>query len=226
MYISPTPCIIFIFLLNFYAMITKTNHWSSSLTIDPICIWLILCQSFHKLKNMVKFYKEFIFVITERINMQISSFCHTCDRKREFDVILIHGLWMMCLTTGAFRIPKSRKDNHIQSCVIHQNDIIFFFLIAKVTKCWNLHVDTFNNNKYKFRVRLRQNESIFMIFIGIFDGCALIWWFWCWWMPSKVHRLFSLTDNRIHRFCTNFLQLTLDENTAVFDFTLKFGNRP
>ena len=41
-----------------------------------ICIWLILCRSFHKLKNIVKFYKEFIFVIIERINMQISTFCH------------------------------------------------------------------------------------------------------------------------------------------------------
>ena len=32
----------------------------------------------HKLKNIVKFYKEFIFVIIERINMQISTVCHIC----------------------------------------------------------------------------------------------------------------------------------------------------
>ena len=25
---------------------------------------------------------------------------------------------------------------------------------CEVTKCWNLHVDTFNNNKYKFLVKL------------------------------------------------------------------------
>ena len=111
--------------------------------------WLILSQFFHKLKNIVKFYKEFILGIIEPIKLKISPFCHFCDQKREFNVILINDIWLMCFTTGAFQIPKSRKCDHIQSCVIHQNSIRFSFLMTKVTKCWNLHVDTFNNNEYK-----------------------------------------------------------------------------
>ena len=42
--------------------------------------WLILYQFFHKWRNMVKFYKEFIFGIIER-NLQISIFCHFCHQK-------------------------------------------------------------------------------------------------------------------------------------------------
>ena len=57
-------------------MITKFWKLNDSLT-------LILCLSFHN------FYKEFIFVIIDRINVQISTFCHFCDLKTEFDVILI-----------------------------------------------------------------------------------------------------------------------------------------
>ena len=56
----------------------------------------------------------------------------------------------MCFTSGAFQIPKSRKCNHVQSYVIHQNNIKFSFLMTKVTKCWNFQFDTFNNTKYKF----------------------------------------------------------------------------
>ena len=80
--------------------------------------WLILSQSFDKLKNIVTFYKEFIFVIIKRMNMQISTFCPVSHQTREFDVILIHGMGMMCFTSGAFQIPKSRKYNHLQSCAI------------------------------------------------------------------------------------------------------------
>ena len=39
-----------------------------------------------------------------------------------------------------------------------------------------------------------------------------------------IHRLFSLTDGVIHRFCSNFLHLTLDQNTAVFDFTWNWND--
>ena len=71
-----------------------------------------LTMCFRKLKNMAKFYKEFVFVIIERINMQISTFCHICDRKREFDVILMHN-------TGAFQISKSTKYKHKESYMMY-----------------------------------------------------------------------------------------------------------
>ena len=104
----------------------------------------------------MKFYKEFIFVIIQRINMQISTFYHLCHQKREFDVILIYSMWMVYFTTGAFQVPSSRKYNHTQSRVIHQNDKMW----QNVTKCWNLHVDAFDNNKYKFLVKLHYVFSL------------------------------------------------------------------
>ena len=67
---------------------------------------------------------------------------------------------MIRFTSGAFQIPKSRKFNQMQSCVIHQNDVKFFFLIIKVTKLRNLHVDAFNNNKYKFLAKLQDVSSL------------------------------------------------------------------
>ena len=99
--------------------------------------WMInLSEFFHKWRNMVKFYQEFIFGIIERINMrmQISIFCHFFHHKKEFDVVLIHGIWMMCFINGTFQISSSRKYNYMQHCVIHQNNIKFYFLITKLDK--------------------------------------------------------------------------------------------
>ena len=124
------------------------------------CLWLILSQSFHKWTNMLKFCYEFIFVIIECINMQISTFCNICHAKREFDVIVMHDMWMMGFATGAFQILQSRKWNQMQSCVLHQNDIKFSFLMTNMTKCWNSNVDTFNNNKYKFIAKLQYVSSL------------------------------------------------------------------
>ena len=39
---------------------------------------LILSQFFHKFKNIVKFYKEFILGIIKPIKLKISPFCHFC----------------------------------------------------------------------------------------------------------------------------------------------------
>ena len=74
-----------------------------------VTYWLILSQFFHKLKNIVKFYKEFLLGIIARIKLKISPFCHFYDEKRELNVILIYCKWFMCFSTGAFQIPKSRK---------------------------------------------------------------------------------------------------------------------
>ena len=45
-------------------------------------------------------------------------------------------------------LSTSCKTHHLHT--VHQNNIKFSFPITKVTKCWNLLVDTFNNNKSKF----------------------------------------------------------------------------
>ena len=86
--------------------------------------------------------------------MQIWTFCHFCHQNREFDVTLMHDMWIMCFTTGTFQIAKSRKHNHMKFFVIHQNDIKSSFLMIKVTKYQNLLVDTFNNTKYRFLWKL------------------------------------------------------------------------
>ena len=52
--------------------------------------------------------------------------------------------------SSTFQIAKSRKYNHMKSLHIRQNDIKFSFSMIKVTKCRNLHVDAFNNTKYRF----------------------------------------------------------------------------
>ena len=116
--------------------------------------WLILSQSFHKLQNMHNFYQEFIFVTIERINMQISTFYHVCHQKRKFDVILMYNTWFHVIIFSAFRNLKntSRKTHH--SRTVYQNNIKVSFPITKMTKCWNLHVDTFNNNKYQLIVKV------------------------------------------------------------------------
>ena len=114
--------------------------------------WLIL--SFHKLKNMVKFSKEFLFVIIKRINKQISTFCHFCHQKKEFDAILIYGTRMMRLTTDAFQIPKSRKYNHMQFRVVPQNDIKFCL------RCWS---------------QIRWNVQICMLIRSIITNIKSLW---------------------------------------------------
>ena len=101
---------------------------------------LILCRSFHKLKNMVKFYKEFIFVIIEGINMQISTFCHFYAQKKEHDVILMYNTALYVIV---FCNLKSTSCQTHLSHIMYQNNIKFSFLMTN---------DTLNNNKYKFLV--------------------------------------------------------------------------
>ena len=100
----------------------------------------------------------------ECINMLISTVCHFCHQKREFDVTLMHDMWMMCFTTGTFQMTKSRKYHHMQSFVMHQNDIKFSFPMVKVTKYGNLHVDTVNNTKYRFLWKLYYVQESFHIY--------------------------------------------------------------
>ena len=92
--------------------------------------------------------------------MWISTFCYFYNQKRECDAILYHDMRMMLFSNGAFHISNSRILNHMQSCAIHKNHIIFSFLIIKVTKCWNLNVDTLNSNKYRYLAKLQHISSL------------------------------------------------------------------
>ena len=109
---------------------------------------LILSQSFHKLKNIVKFYMEFILCIIERIKLKISQVCHCCDQKREVNVILKYNTRLHVILFSAF----SWKTH--QSYAVYQNDINFSCLITKVTNWWNFQFDSFHNTKHKFLVKL------------------------------------------------------------------------
>ena len=104
---------------------------------------------------MLKFYKEFIFGIIESTNMRISTSCHFDDQKREYDVIFMHSTRLYAIKNSASRIVISTicKMHHYH--IVIQNNIIFSFLIIKVTRCWNSHVDRLNNTKYKFLVKLQ-----------------------------------------------------------------------
>ena len=92
-------------------------------------------QSFHKLKSMKNFYKEFIFVVIERINTQISTFRHFCDRKKQFAVILMYSTRFYVIVFSAFRNLKDISCKAHHSHTLHQNNIKFSFLITKKTKC-------------------------------------------------------------------------------------------
>ena len=67
--------------------------------------------------------------------MGISPFCDFYDQKTEYDAILYRSVRMMQFTTGAYNILNSTIFNHMQSCAVQKNDIIFCCLIMKMTKC-------------------------------------------------------------------------------------------
>ena len=92
--------------------------------------------------------------------MQISTFCRFCYQKREFDVILMYNTRLHVIVFSAFSNWKSTSCKTHHSYIIHQINIKFSFLMTKATKCWNLHVDTFNNNKYKFLAKLQHVSSL------------------------------------------------------------------
>ena len=133
--------------------------------------WLILSQFFHKWRNTVKFFKEFIFVIIECINMQITTIYHFCNQKGEFDIILMYNTGLHVIAFSAFRNLKSTSFKTHHTHAVYQNNIKFAFLMTKVTNCWNLHVDTFSNTKYKFF----KNFTMFLHFWKNWDKISQYW---------------------------------------------------
>ena len=142
--------------------------------------WLILSLSFHRLKNMDNSYKKFIFVTIKRINMQISTSCHFCDRKREFNVILIHGMWMICFITGDFQIPKAGHAitwNHVLYIKMTSNSVCWWQIRQNVEICTLIRSIITNINALwklsMFFNILTQNSRVETIFCSQ----CFEWWF-------------------------------------------------
>ena len=87
-------------------------------------------------------------------NVKISTFCHFCHWKRELIVILMYNTGFDVMIFSALMNLKNTSCKTHHSHIANQNNIKFCFLMTKLTKCWNLHVDTFNNTKYKFILKL------------------------------------------------------------------------
>ena len=83
---------------------------------------------------MVKLNYEFILVIIERINMQISTFCHFYDQKKEYDVILMYNTGLYVIVFSAFRNSKSTSCQTHHSHTMYQNNIKFSFVMTNMTK--------------------------------------------------------------------------------------------
>ena len=84
---------------------------------------------------MDNFYKEFIFVIIERINMHISTFCRICHQPREFDVISMYNTGLYMIVFSAFRNLKSTSCKTYESHTVHENNIKLSFPMTNMTKC-------------------------------------------------------------------------------------------
>ena len=82
-----------------------------------------------------------IFGIIERIKIQISICCHFCHHKREFDVILMYSMWMMCFATGTFQIATSTKSNHMQNQSKQLQVKIYadFYQLESIQLTWAWH---------------------------------------------------------------------------------------
>ena len=64
--------------------------------------------------------------------MQISTFCHFCHHKREFDVILVYNTELHVIVFIAFSNLKSTICKTHRPYTVHQNNIKFSFLMTKV----------------------------------------------------------------------------------------------
>ena len=89
------------------------------------------------MKKHVEVCKEFIFVIIECINMEISTLCHFHDQKREYDAIFMDSTRMTRLhvnknSTILNVASTTCKMHHLH--IVIQNTIILSFLIIKMTK--------------------------------------------------------------------------------------------
>ena len=76
------------------------------------------------------------------VNRRISTFCNFYNQKREYDVIFMDNTRLHMIKNSVIRNVRSTSCKMHHSHVVIQNNIIFSFLIMKVTKCWNSTVDT------------------------------------------------------------------------------------
>ena len=125
--------------------------------------WLILHQLFHKLKNIVKFYKEFILGIIERIKLKMSPFCHFCDQKRELNVLWYTTYDWCVFQLIKFLVPENRI---ICNVVLYIKITLSSLFWSKGIKSWNFQFDSFNNNKYKFLNYVIKLHYVFFLTFG------------------------------------------------------------
>ena len=53
--------------------------------------------------------KKSLVIIIEPIKLQISTFCHFCHHNREFDVVLMHNMRIMCLQLVLFKFLRAEN---------------------------------------------------------------------------------------------------------------------
>ena len=141
--------------VNFYSrIICKINYYYD--------------QSKHWLYNQSKLVESTFFKL-----LVPKSFIHFHrSGNLDLDSIIHHILQVhtwnqthyLCLAASIKNCMENMVKFTHYSHIVIQNNIMFSFLIIKVTKCWNSHVDWVNNNKCKctetlhhVSERLRQN---------------------------------------------------------------------
>ena len=136
------------------------------------------------------------------INRWISTFCHFYNQKRECDVIFMNNTRLEVIKNFAIRNVKSTSCKMHHSHIMIQNNIIFFFLIIKVTKCWNSSVDTLNNTQYKYLAKLQHLSSLMerlrqKLVSHILFGVWFLFSTIKIWILIKIHHTNLTTSNKI-----------------------------
>ena len=90
-----------------------------------------------------------------------------------FSCISQDCMWLYFVLLAIWKAPVVKRLIHIQSIKITSNSL---FPMTNKTKCWNLHVDTFNNNMLKTtdfrRCFDNRSESIY----AILRPCLTLLW--------------------------------------------------
>ena len=77
-----------------------------------------------------------------------------------FVVIFIDHTRLDVIKNSAIRNVISTSCQKHRSSIGIQNNMIISFLMIKVTKCWNSHVVTLDNNKYEYLAKLQHVSSL------------------------------------------------------------------
>ena len=137
------------------------NQTSKVKTYFEDLYWLILSQSFYKWRNIWSFSVHLYLLL---LSVSICEFQHfiTFKIRKENMMLFLYTaqdcMWSKILLLIWNVISTTCRMHH--SYIVIQNNNILSFLIIKVTKCWNSHVDTLSNNKYKCAQKLQHVSSL------------------------------------------------------------------